>query len=93
MNTKKTDSVIVYNHVLKSKFLKRDVKADCYLPAQLSNIQSMSLLLINDGQDLVTMKFDEIMENLYGEEEITPLFCVGIHCSTDRKNEYGTAKS
>ena len=92
MNTKKTNSVIVYNHVLKSKFLKRDVKIDCYLPVQLLNLQNCSLLLINDGQDLVTMKFDEIIDNLYFSGSITPLLCVGIHCSTDRKNEYGTAK-
>ena len=92
MDTKKTGSVIVENHVLKSEFLKREVKVDCYSPAHIPTIKELSLLLINDGQDLVTMKFDEIMEGLYEAEEITPLFCVGIHCSADRKNEYGTAK-
>lgn len=52
----------------------------------------MSLLLINDGQDLVTMQFEQILNRLYEQDQITPLFCVGMHCSADRKNEYGTAR-
>lgn len=51
----------------------------------------MSLLLINDGQDLVKMDFNDILESLYSQTLITPIFCVGLHCSADRKNEYGTA--
>jgi enterochelin esterase-like enzyme len=49
------------------------------------------LLLINDGQDLVTMDFKSILEKLYEESQISPLICVGIHCGADRRNEYGTA--
>ncbi len=92
MHSKKTETITVDNFILKSKFLKREVNIDCYLPVQLSDIENMSLLLINDGQDLVTMKFEDILEGLYDTEAIGPLFCVGIHCSADRKNEYGTAK-
>ena len=92
MDSKKAGTTVVDNFILKSDFLKREVKVDCYLPAQLPDIQNISLLLINDGQDLVTMKFDELLEGLYETEMIAPLFCVGIHCSADRKNEYGTAK-
>lgn len=92
MDSKKAGTIVVDNFILKSDFLKREVKVDCYLPAQMPDIQNLSLLLINDGQDLVTMKFDELLEGLYETEMIASLFCVGIHCSADRKNEYGTAK-
>ena len=92
MSQEKATSVKVENHVLKSKLLLRDVKVDCYLPAKLSGSSSLSLLLINDGQDLVTMNFESILEDLYDAATITPLLCIGIHCSEDRKNEYGTAK-
>lgn len=92
MHSKKAGTIISDNFILKSEFLRREVKVDCYLPAQMPDIQNISLLLINDGQDLVTMKFDELLEVLYETEAIAPLFCVGIHCSADRKNEYGTAK-
>jgi enterochelin esterase-like enzyme len=92
MDSKQVKEVIVENNVLKSTLLLRDVKVDFYRPAQIPVDSNISLLLINDGQDLVTMQFDEILEKLYSNNTITPLFCVGIHCSADRKNEYGTAK-
>jgi len=37
------------------------------------------------------MNFENILQQLYEEEKIKPLLCVGIHCGEDRKNEYGTA--
>jgi enterochelin esterase-like enzyme len=89
MHKEKLAHVIVENHVLHSIFLARDVKVDCYFPAQIN--ETLSLLLINDGQDLVTMDFANIINELAAANAITPLFCVGIHCSADRKNEYGTA--
>lgn len=92
MHKEKAATTIVENHVLLSYYLKREVKVDCYLPANVPVPGGMSLLLINDGQDLVTMQFENILDKLYAESEIAPLFCVGIHCSADRKNEYGTAK-
>jgi enterochelin esterase-like enzyme len=92
MSPQKTANVLVENHVLTSVFLGRDVKVDLYLPKNISSPGSLSLLLINDGQDLVTMKFDEILDELYKGKEINDLICVGMHCSKDRKNEYGTAK-
>ena len=92
MERKKTDTVMVENHVLQSIFLNRTVKIDCYLPAQVTTPGSISLLLVNDGQDLVTMNFASILQNLYEGQLMAPLLCVGIHCSTDRKNEYATAK-
>ncbi len=52
----------------------------------------MSLLLINDGQDLPKMPFEEILEDLYHYREIEPVICVGIHCGPERKMEYGVAK-
>jgi len=79
------------NHILVSKFLKREVIIDCYVPTAVPNPDEISLLLINDGQDLVKMDFQEIIGSLYQTDSIKPLFCVGIHCSADRKNEYGTA--
>ena len=80
------------NHILTSVYLKREVKVDCYLPNIISATSEISLLLVNDGQDLVTMKFEEILESLYNENLIGPLLCVGLHCSADRRNEYGTSK-
>lgn len=88
---RKKDIVTVQHHVLDSVLLLREVKLDFYLPAYDVAPGNLSLLLVNDGQDLVTMQFENILEKLYDAGTISPLLCVGIHCSTDRKNEYGTA--
>ncbi|MBS1512623.1 MAG: esterase [Bacteroidetes bacterium] len=92
MDKQQATTVVVEHHVLKSALLKRDVKIDTYFPPYITDTALMSLLLVNDGQDLVTMQFENILQELYDADAIAPLLCVGIHCSTDRKNEYGTAK-
>lgn len=89
----KKSNTVVENHIIHSEFLKREVKVDCYLPPIEGSAYQMSLLLINDGQDLITMGFEKILQNLYDHNAIAPLLCVGLHCSADRKNEYGTAKN
>ncbi|MBP6431206.1 MAG: esterase [Ferruginibacter sp.] len=92
MMKEQLQKVIIEQHTISSKKLLRDVIIDVYLPNEISDYNGMPLLLVNDGQDLVTMKFENILENLYAESNIPALFAVGIHCASDRKNEYGTAK-
>ncbi len=92
MSAFKAANILVENHIISSLFLEREVKVDFYFPPQTTDPSNLSLLLINDGQDLVTMKFEDILDELYEAGSINNLFCVGIHCSKDRKNEYGTVK-
>ena len=92
MSEYKTANISVEQHIISSEFLKREVIIDFYYPPKSTNPSNLSLLLVNDGQDLVTMKYEEILDELYEAKSISNLFCVGIHCSKDRKNEYGTAK-
>ncbi len=77
--------------LFKSSFLQREVILDGYYPLHTSTYSKIPLLLINDGQDLPKMPFEDILEDSFITGKISPLFCVGIHCATDRKNEYGTA--
>lgn len=91
MDVEKALSVSIESHLIPSNMLGRTVIIDCYIPAQQSKGE-ISLLLINDGQDLPKMPFDEILDILFVTKTIKPVFCVGIHCAPDRKNEYGTAK-
>ena len=92
MSVTRAAGILVENHVISSRFLNREVNVDFYFPPKSVPHNDLSLLLINDGQDLVTMKFEDILEDLYENKQINHLFCVGIHCGKDRKNEYGTAK-
>lgn len=82
----------VERNELDSDCLNRSVLLDVYLPTDVKHPADMSLLLINDGQDLPKMPFREILNDLYYYRDTEPLFCVGIHCGTDRKNEYGIAR-
>lgn len=84
-------NVLVERTELASAFLDREVIVDFYLPNSVEKPDQMSLLLINDGQDLPKMPFDEILDNLLEEQKIEPVLCVGIHCGPDRKMEYGVA--
>ncbi|MCH5600681.1 alpha/beta hydrolase-fold protein [Niabella ginsengisoli] len=77
---------------LPSKQLKRDVELRLYLPKNVADTASMSLLLINDGQDMAAMGFDKILNELYTNKAIEPVLAVAITAGKDRMQEYGVAK-
>jgi len=89
----KAKEMVINSQVITSMHLGREVKIDFYLPVNVRDLKEVSLLLINDGQDLPTMDFKRILTNLYAGDKIRPLLCAGIYCSEDRKNEYGTAQT
>ena len=91
MQRLKQVSVPVKNIILNSIHLDREVIVDIYLPIPGHQYQPISLLIINDGQDLPKFHFDQMLAELYDRKEIEPIICVGIHCSADRRMEYGTA--
>ena len=92
MQVENVSGILVENTFIESEFLKREVKVDVYLPRNVADPSQMSLLLINDGQDMVKMGFESILDQLYSTDDaITPLICVAIHCGPERKIEYGVA--
>jgi enterochelin esterase-like enzyme len=93
MESSKTEltNILVERTTLNSKHLNREVITDAYLPLNVEYPNEMSLLLINDGQDLPRMPFEEILDDLLQKERIEPVLCIGIHCGADRKMEYGVA--
>lgn len=84
-------AIEIVTHLLFSAHLNREVTIDCYLPTAKAPAEQTSLLLFNDGQDLRTIHFDQMLQLLYQQKDIEPVVCVAIHCAPDRKNEYGTA--
>jgi iron(III)-enterobactin esterase len=92
MLTGDLERLIVEQKAIPSAHLKRQVIIDLYLPKNISDPNGLSLLLINDGQDLPDMKFAQMIDQLLESNQITPLICVGIHAGRDRRNEYGTAR-
>ncbi len=85
------EAVLVEQIIIKSDYLERDVIVDAYLPRNIVLPDQMSLLLVNDGQDLLKMGFDEILDEQFSKSAIDPLMVIAIHCGEDRKLEYGTA--
>jgi len=76
---------------VRSLHLGRVVETDIFLPAPSEDMRDVSLLLINDGQELGRMGLEGMLDELYERDLIRPLVCVGIHAGADRKMEYGTA--
>ncbi len=91
MPIEKSRNILQEGMVLRSRFLERSVQVDLYLPDWVTEMREVSLLLINDGQDLVRMGLAAILANLYKAGRLSPLLCVGIHAGPERKVEYGTA--
>lgn len=82
--------VAVEHSSMYSKYLSRKVAVDYYVPQKI-HAQEFSLLLINDGQDMPKMHFDEILGSLYQQHLIQPLICVAIAANENRRMEYGVA--
>jgi enterochelin esterase-like enzyme len=92
MELANVSGILVEYTSIESTFLDRTVKIDFYLPRQVTDFSQLSLLLINDGQDLRAMEFSLILEKFYTEQKAPhPLLCVAIHCGPERKMEYGVA--
>jgi len=64
------------------------VVVDIYLPERETPEREVDLLLLNDGQDLRSMAFEQLLGRLS-----QPPVCLGIHCGPDRKYEYGVLSS
>ena len=83
--------ILEERQTIHSLQLHRDVIVDFFLPVDVKDPSSMSLLLINDGQDMERMGFKLILEKLYREKAIKPVVYAAIHAGKDRKMEYGVA--
>lgn len=91
MKIKDEGSLIVETKLLYSASLRRYVTVDFYLPKNIADSSQLSLLLINDGQDLHQMNFNVMLNELIETNQVQPLLCAGIHANRNRKKEYGTA--
>jgi enterochelin esterase-like enzyme len=91
MQSVNVSGILVENTIVTSEYLQREVKVDFFLPKNVIEPSAMSLLLINDGQDMEVLGLEAILTQLYSQKAIQPLLCVAIHASKDRRKEYGVA--
>lgn len=61
------------------------------MPANLLGNETVNLLLVNDGQDLLQMGLEENLLELQNKWKINPVIAVGIYAGEERLLEYGVA--
>lgn len=76
---------------LTSAFLKREVVFDTYVPEGILGSDKLSLLLINDGQDVAKMNFCGLLADAHQNTRNQRLIVVAIRASAERVMEYGIA--
>lgn len=81
--------ILVERKEIESIHLDRTITVDFYLPRPVENPAALRLLLLNDGQNLEEMELQQILQDLYDDEIISPVLAVGIHAGEARKMEYG----
>lgn len=82
-------TVAVRTHHISSRFLKRKVRLDVYLPPVLP-WRPYRLAIFNDGQDLPKMDTARWLKTLHKKGAMQPCLVVGVYAA-DRMREYGTA--
>ncbi|MCH5689144.1 hypothetical protein LWM68_35775 [Niabella sp. W65] len=92
METAEELELVTDTLTLPSAYLKREVALSLFLPKNVANPATISLLLINDGQDMPVMGYGQILENLYQQNAIHPVLSVAIAAGPERTQEYGVAK-
>lgn len=91
----KNQEVLVKQINIPSKYLKRGVRVDAYLPPSYENNKKKEypVIFFNDGQDLGAMSMKQTLTNLYKSNTLTPTIIFGIYANPDnRMNEYGTTR-
>lgn len=83
--------IIKTEKTIQSKYLKRGVEVEIFVPDNLLGNEQLNLLLLNDGQDTEALELQSTVARLYGQNKIEPLVVVAIKASKDRLLEYGVA--
>lgn len=86
----KNKSVEQQEDQIYSRHLQRTVKLTIINTPVPSNKSELNLLLLNDGQDIKSMRVKEITDSLFKLEKIGPLVIVAVHAG-DRLQEYGVS--
>lgn len=75
---------------LYSRHLQRTVKLTIINTPIPSSKSELNLLILNDGQDVESMRIKQITDSLFKLEMIKPLVIVAVHAG-DRMQEYGVS--
>lgn len=71
-----------------SRHLQTHIKLTIISTPAPTDKSKINLLLLNDGQDVASLRIKEIIDSLYEKESIQPLVIVAVHAN-ERMQEYG----
>ncbi|QEC77629.1 alpha/beta hydrolase [Mucilaginibacter ginsenosidivorax] len=84
-------TIIEKTITINSALLKREVLCTLLIPDEQEIAEPLSLLLLNDGQELENLALSQTLEQLYNTNRIKPLLVAAVHAGEDRLQEYGVA--
>jgi enterochelin esterase-like enzyme len=84
-------TIIENNITISSGLLGRDVTCTLLMPRENDANQPLNLLLLNDGQEIESLRLKDTLEELINNGRIKPVLVAGIHAGDERLQEYGTA--
>ncbi|WP_184544756.1 alpha/beta hydrolase [Mucilaginibacter sp. FT3.2] len=79
------------NITINSALLNRAVTCTLLMPDEQDITEPLSLLLLNDGQELESLALTQTLEQLYNNNKLKPILVAAIHAGEDRLQEYGVA--
>lgn len=79
------------NITINSELLEREVSLTILKPEDNDVLEPLSLLLLNDGQELESLGLKSTLEILYNTHRVKPVLVVAIHAGENRLDEYGIA--
>jgi len=74
---------------INSALLNREVIFDVLMPENIDINHPLSLLLLNDGQEIEALQLKQTLQSLYDNNSITPVIIIAIHAGEERLQEYG----
>ena len=70
MQEEKITALVTEDHDIASGCLERTVTISCFLPKEVPYPGQMSLLLINDGQNMEELGLATLLEEMIGRQEL-----------------------
>ncbi|WDF78765.1 alpha/beta hydrolase-fold protein [Mucilaginibacter sp. KACC 22773] len=87
-----TEMTIIEKRItINSALLEREVLCTLLIPDEQEIAEPLSLLLLNDGQELENLELSQTLEKLYNTNRLKPIMIAAIYAGEDRLQEYGVA--
>jgi len=78
---------------VRSDVLERSVSCTLLIPKNRPVTEPVNLLVLNDGQEIENLRFEQTLNTLYDHDRIPPIVVVCVNAGEERLLEYGVANN